>query len=101
MDTGNTSNEIFCLDESGRVITQESLNIYDPVDRSAGGWRHLVMRRLTNGKQSSILTDVFLDGEGKRIAKPKLDEDDLSESNAHSSPDLASDLIAKISPRKK
>jgi hypothetical protein len=101
MDTANTTNEMFCLDQSGRVITQESLNIYEPVDGSAGGWRHLTIRELPKGDKQRIVTDVFLDITGQRVVKPKLSRDDLDESNASVSPQLAKDLIAKISPRKK
>jgi hypothetical protein len=101
MDTGNTSNEMFCLDESGRVVTQESLNIYEPNDGSAGGWRHLTIRSLPLGEKPRILTDAFLNAAGHRIEKPKLNKDDFAEANAHVSPDLAKDLIAKISLRTK
>lgn len=101
MDTGNSSNEMFCLDATGRVITQESLNVYEPVDGSGVNWRHLVVQSIPFTGKPYILRDEYLDLSGSHIAPPKLDKDDLAEANGRSSPDLAKDLIAKISRRTK
>jgi hypothetical protein len=101
MDTGNTTNEMFCLDQSGRVLTQESLNIYEPVDGSNGGWRHLRIKNFAATGKVQISTNTFVDKSGTPIAAPKLDRDDLAEANAGSSPDLAKDIIAKLSRRTK
>ena len=100
MDTGNSSNEMFCLDEDGHVRTQESLNVYEPVDGSGGGWRRLRVVSFPGTAKAHVLRHVFLNDAGAQITPPKLSKDDLEESNGHSSPDLAQDLVAKISKRK-
>ena len=100
MDTGNSSNEMFCLDENGHVLTQESLNVYEPVDGSNGGWRRLRVVSFPETAKTRVLKSVFLNDAGAQITAPKLSKDDLEESNGHSSPDLAQDLVAKVSRRK-
>jgi len=101
MDIGTSNNEMFCLDESGRVLTQESLNIYEPLDGSSGSWRHLRSGSFSATGKVSILTNTFVNRTGLPIAAPKLDRDDLADANAVSSPDLAKDIIAKLSQRTK
>ena len=100
MDTGHSSNEMFCLDEVGHVLMQESLNVYEPVDGSNGGWRRLRVVSFPGTAKAQVLTSVFLNNAGAQITAPKLSKDDLEDSSAHSSPDLAQDLIAKVLQRK-
>jgi hypothetical protein len=101
MDTGNSTNEMYCLDQKGRVITQESFSLYEPVDGSSGGWRHLLIKSFTTDGKERTLTSAFVDGSGLQIAASNLDPGDLSAATTGSSPDLAKDVIAKISQRTK
>lgn len=101
MDTGNSSNELFCLDESGHVVSQESLNVFEPVDGSPSGWRRLSVTSFPGTRQARVTKNLFLDKAGKQIPKPKLSREDLEQSNGSSSPDLAQDLIAKLSRKGK
>jgi hypothetical protein len=101
MDTGNSNNELFCLDQNERVTTQESLNIYEPIDGSSGGWRHLRIKNFSADRKERVVMSAFVDASGSRIATPKLDRDDLAEANSGSSPDLAKDIIARLSRRTK
>ncbi len=101
MDTGNSWNELFCLDENGRVVTQESLNVYEPVDDSPGGWRRLKVTSFLGNAKPRVVKDLFLDKAGKPIPTPKLSKYELEESNGRSSADLAQDLIAKLSRKGK
>jgi hypothetical protein len=100
MDTGNSNNEMFCVDQDGHVLMQESLNVYEPVDGSKGGWRRLRVVSYPGTAKAHVLKNVFLNEAGAQITAPQLSKDDLEESNGHSSPDLAKDLIVKVSQRK-
>ncbi len=99
MDVGRSNNEMFCLDDNGRVVAQESLGIVEPVDGDGDSWIHL--RRTTflpDGRKHAV-TSSFLSKTGAQIASPKLSPDDFSEAMAGSDPSLAEDVVKKLSSR--
>jgi hypothetical protein len=96
MDVGNSSNVIFCLDENGRVTSQETLNVHEPVDGTGDGWRHLHIKSFPSSGKPQTLTNEYLDKAGNPIAAPKLDKDDIAEANRKASSDLARDIIRRF-----
>jgi hypothetical protein len=96
MDVGSSWNEIFCMDKNGRVLTQELLNVYEPVDGTGGSWRHLAIESYPTTGGPQILTSKYLDNSGNPVAAPKLDKDNLAEANRAFSPGLAKEIIARI-----
>ena len=101
MDTGNTSNEMFCLDGTGHVTARETLNAFEPVDGVGGGWRHLRVQTFAAAGKTSNIRNEFLDAHGEAIPAPKLKQEDLDEANVHVSPGLAREIIAKLGKRAK
>ncbi len=77
MDTGHSHNEMFCLDEDGHILTQESLNVYEPVDGPSGGWRRLRLVSFPGTGKAHVVKSMFLNKAGEQITAPKLSNDDL------------------------
>ena len=97
MDTGNTNNEMFCLDEQGRVTAQESLNSFEPVDGSVGGWRYIQQTNFLASGRKRVVQGNFVDKAGHSIATPTLGKEDMQNARVSLAPALAHDVIAQLS----
>ncbi len=97
MDTGNTNNEMFCLDEFGHVTAQESLNAYQPVDGQGTGWRYIQQIKFLPPCKKIVLHGQFVNEAGAPIPAPKLDKEDMQVARVSLSSSLAHDLIAQLS----
>jgi hypothetical protein len=97
MDTGDTNNEMFCLDEFGHVTSQESLNAYEPVDGQGTGWRYIQQIKFLTPSNRVVLHGQFVNEAGTPIPAPKLDKEDMQVAKVSLSPSLAHDVIAQLS----
>jgi hypothetical protein len=96
MDTGNTNNEMFCLDDAGKVTGQESLNEFEPVDGKGEGWRYIKQTRFDSAGKRISIQGTFVNDAGESVPQPQLDKDDLKAATRSLSPDLARDVITQV-----
>ena len=78
MDEGVENNELFCLDESGHVMLQQSLNSFQPVDGTTRGWTHLTTAGVGRDGRRHVLQTSFVNAKGAAIAQPRLGREELS-----------------------
>jgi len=76
MDTGNYQNDFFCLDATGKVTAEETLNTYEPPDAPAKAWRHLERVTFAADGKKTVVKSIFVTKTGTTAMPPKLDKDD-------------------------
>jgi len=76
---------------------QKSLNVFQPVDGTPGGW---IYKRLTSFSEKgvrTVLSESFLDKSANNVKTPKLNDEDLSDAKVIYELEFAQDVIREIS----
>jgi hypothetical protein len=98
MDIGSETNEMFCLDENGKVTLQESLNASYVTDTGNGNADWIYVQRVSfdaAGKKK-LVHSGYLHADGSPAVPPKLTREETDSSRATSGKSLANDVIAQL-----
>jgi hypothetical protein len=97
MDVGFEGNEMFCLDDSGKVTLQESLNASDAEVSGSTGWIYLQRFSFDAVGKRKVIRSGYVHKNGLSAAAPKLNREDTDASKRASDTGLAANVTSELS----
>jgi hypothetical protein len=97
MDIGSETNEMFCLDESGKVTQQETLNSSYDVEGGKADWIYVRRFSFDAAGSKTVVRSGYLHKDGTPSAVPKMSREEIDSSRGSSNASLANDVIAELS----
>ena len=97
MDVGFEGNEMFCLDDRGKVTLQESLNASDAEVSGGTGWIYVQRFLFDAAGKKKVIRSGYVHRNGLSAAAPKLNREDTDASKRASDTDLAANVTSELS----